>query len=364
LKQPAKCAEGASMTKPATDLLIVGAGVAGAAAALAARQMGLSVTVLETRAAPGMAPGETLPPGIEAIFNKLGVRERVLSANFLRHAGVWVQWDRAPEFQAYGSDPDGPWLGFQTDRMALGALLHGAVCESGAEFLPALRAIRLLKARGRVIGVVTPQEALYARWVIDAAGGRHWLARQLGLPIMKYSPQLISRFGWRQAASSTPHEPTLSTCRDGWHWEAQIDANRTAWCRLHFSTEPQCERQDSGSAGLHDLAGAGARDVTWRIVPAVAGPGYFLLGDAAAVLDPASSHGVLRAMMSGLKAVHGIAQVCRGFAEAAVEGEYRDWMSNWFQHDLIILSALYRKHPYPPRWVLEDAGFARRSSRR
>lgn len=35
---------------------------------------------------------------------------------------------------------------------------------------------------------------------------------------------------------------------------------------------------------------------------AVAGPGWFLAGDAAAVLDPASSHGVLRAVLTGFRA--------------------------------------------------------------
>jgi flavin-dependent dehydrogenase len=58
----------------------------------------------------------------------------------------------------------------------------------------------------------------------------------------------------------------------------------------------------------HPAVGTGARrrgaDVTWRIISPAAGPGFFLVGDAVAVLDPASSHGVLKALMTGMMAAH------------------------------------------------------------
>jgi hypothetical protein len=45
-------------------------------------------------------------------------------------------------------------------------------------------------------------------------------------------------------------------------------------------------------------------DVTWRLSDAAAGLGWFIVGDAAAVLDPSCSHGVLKAIMSGMMAGH------------------------------------------------------------
>ncbi|MBA4535538.1 hypothetical protein H1196_23700 [Brevibacillus halotolerans] len=51
-------------------------------------------------------------------------------------------------------------------------------------------------------------------------------------------------------------------------------------------------------------------DMTWRVITQLGGPGgYFLIGDAATVLDPASSHGVLKAVMSGMMAGNLIAQM-------------------------------------------------------
>lgn len=78
-----------------------------------------------------------------------------------------------------------------------------------------------------------------------------------------------------------------------------------------------------------------AADVTWRMAERVAGEGYFLVGDAAAVLDPASSHGVLRAIMSGMMAGHLASQVVRDeISDSFAVDHYQKWLTNWFRHDL------------------------------
>ncbi|HTO82800.1 MAG TPA: FAD-binding protein, partial [Methylomirabilota bacterium] len=55
------------------DVLILGAGPAGCAAALCARQAGLVTVMLEAQAEVRPAPGETLHPGVEVIFRQLNV---------------------------------------------------------------------------------------------------------------------------------------------------------------------------------------------------------------------------------------------------------------------------------------------------
>jgi flavin-dependent dehydrogenase len=60
-------------------------------------------------------------------------------------------------------------------------------------------------------------------------------------------------------------------------------------------------------------------------------PGWFMVGDSAATLDPTSSHGVLKALMSGMMAGHLIAGVLDGMApaeEAAMA--YHAWMPAGF----------------------------------
>jgi flavin-dependent dehydrogenase len=92
--------------------------------------------------------------------------------------------------------------------------------------------------------------------------------------------------------------------------------------------------------------------VTWRLASNAAGLGYFLAGDAALVLDPASSHGVLRALMSGMMAAHLCTQVCRdGLAEESAAAAYASWVHAWFEHDAEKLGGIYGNLVTPPEWL-------------
>ena len=92
-------------------------------------------------------------------------------------------------------------------------------------------------------------------------------------------------------------------------------------------------------------------DVTWRIVERPAGSGYICVGDAA-VLDPASSHGVLKAIMSGMMAGHVIAENLTGSASpATATGAYTEWLTDHFRADVAALTEMYRSLARPPAWV-------------
>ena len=70
----------------------------------------------------------------------------------------------------------------------------------------------------------------------------------------------------------------------------------------------------------------------------------FAVGDAAFILDPTSSHGVLRAIMSGIYAANLIIQSTRGHVpEGALPTIYHDWMRTWLQTDMEKLKSFYGK---------------------
>jgi hypothetical protein len=84
-------------------------------------------------------------------------------------------------------------------------------------------------------------------------------------------------------------------------------------------------------------------DVTWRLAAASAQPGWFSVGDSAAVLDPTSANGVLRALLSGITAGKLVCGVRNGVLlpdEAATI--YNDWIVGWFQSASTQLSEFYR----------------------
>jgi len=78
------------------------------------------------------------------------------------------------------------------------------------------------------------------------------------------------------------------------------------------------------------------------------------IGDAAAVLDPASSHGVPKGLMSGMMAGHVIAQAVAGHvAERDAIVAYTAWISEMFHADVKALTQLYLELPRPPAWLPE-----------
>ncbi|MDQ3622269.1 MAG: hypothetical protein M3463_07250 [Verrucomicrobiota bacterium] len=133
----------------------------------------------------------------------------------------------------------------------------------------------------------------------------------------------------------------------GWEWRAPLGPSRCAWARLRLlsTSAPEPRGDLAAPSALPPSSDAGI-DLSWRLIPACAGPGYFLLGDAAATLDPSSSHGVLRALMSGILAGHLLAVLGCGRAGASeVMAAFRDWTHGQFTHDTAALRALWQRHP-------------------
>lgn len=326
------------------DVIVLGAGPAGCAAAIRARQAGLSVVMFDANASPKAAPGETLHPGIEPLLRQLGVLDQVLQAGFRRHRGVWHVQGETREFFPYGQDAQGEWLGFQADRRVLHRILQQAAVDAGATLIRNARAEAVLAQENRVTGVVINGTHYRAAWTIDATGRHAWLARQLALEAYTRSPPLAARFGWRNEELANPDgQPAFRFRDDGWSWQAPLGNHRTAWVELRIG-----EPGGGLPAGL---------DLTWKLRPHCAGPGYFLVGDAAATFDPSSSHGVLRALMSGILCGHLVEGWHRaGVAEAMAIDTYRQWVCEQFAHDEQRLRQHYTDSPAGWRFAMEGSG--------
>jgi flavin-dependent dehydrogenase len=338
------------------DVAIIGAGPAGCAAAISAAQAGLRVVLVERLSFPRHRPGETLPPGVEPLFKQLGVWEEIESAGFIRHPGQRVAWEGELKYSGFGGTTDEPWLGFQAWRPVLDAILLKRAAALGVEVWQPCRAVAPVMRDGRVLGIVTDRGEVRARYVVDATGGGGWLARKLGWAAERRSPRLITSYGYIETEQAAEwFLPELQSTTGGWIWMAQVLPRVVAWTRLSLGG------QRGGApvllAGLPDArrlaVGGDSADVTWRLASNAAGQGYFLAGDAALVLDPASSHGVLRALMSGMMAAHLCAQVCRdGLAEESAAAAYASWVRAWFEHDAEKLGGFYGKLTSPPEWLV------------
>ena len=174
-----------------TKVLIIGGGPAGTSAAIWAAKFGLGVTLIESERFPRNRPGETLHPGVEPLLEQLGVKEEILAAKFIRHIGIWVRWSGGSDDDQnssdsmlipFGGDEKGPWLGFQAWRATLDNILLRRAEICGVTILQPCQALDvILENDKKVIGLKTSSGTLMADFVIDAAGGTHWLARRLNI---------------------------------------------------------------------------------------------------------------------------------------------------------------------------------------
>ena len=305
-----------NVRNPQVDLLILGAGPSGCAAAICALQSGMTVALLETQAAPRPSPGETLHPGVEPIFRQLGVWDSIVQCHFHRHRGIWRESGGLRVFEPYGSDQHGPWLGFQVDRAQLNRILRARVADLGGSITHVAHLVGVLKNQDAVSGVRAGGQTFDARFVLDATGRHSWLADKLGLIAEKQSPTQRLRFGWsKDDLPELDAQPLFRQRKDGWHWLCPLGDGRCAWVEL---------RHGPSSWGS---------EYTCRIYRDCAGPGYFLLGDAACLMDPSAANGVLRALMSGMYAMHLISVVVQRVATPlqAASG-YKQWIGDWFDH--------------------------------
>ena len=149
------------------DVLIVGGGPAGSAAAITAARAGLSVAILERTVFPRKRPGETLHPGIESLFDQLGVAEAIAAEQFLRPTGYRVRWGMEREqFVTFGATGSTAWCGFQATRARLDSLLLEQSRKVGAQIFQPVRARTPILQGNRVVGIETDQGIFEAQFIL------------------------------------------------------------------------------------------------------------------------------------------------------------------------------------------------------
>jgi len=327
------------------DVVVVGGGPAGSAAAIACATRGLRVVLCEREQAGRDRPGETVHPGVEPLLRQLGGADRLVGTIGARYAGIWIEWGGPRHFEAFGGDASGPWSGLQLWRADFDALLLARAREIGVELRQPCAVTGALMCDGMLDGLETAAGPITARMVVDASGATHWLGRALDVASPARSPRLIARYGYMEGSCPAYDDaPSLVGDTSGWTWTALVRPRLYQWTRVSFDGPPGSDWTPPHLLALTPRARSRGADVTWRMASKAAGPGWFMVGDAAATLDPTSSRGVLKAILSGTMAGHLIAAVLDGKAPAeATAAAYHEWLAAWFSTDVANLAKFYRK---------------------
>ena len=239
-------------------------------------------------------------------------------------------------FEAFQPTDTGAIRGLQAFRREFDAILLDQARELGVEIVQPGKALKPLVEGSRVTGIETGNGEMKAAFVIDAAGRGNWLARHLNLEIQTRSPRLIARYAFMEGECPVRDDnPGFFVEKTAWTWTVRVRPGVYSWARLSLDDSEGRDFTPSEFASLTQVGRVQSADVTWRIVPQCAGEGYFLCGDAAAVLDPTSSHGVVKAIMSGAYAGDTIARIIHDGADASEAASvFRQLFATWFEHDI------------------------------
>jgi Dehydrogenases (flavoproteins) len=298
------------------DVAIIGAGPAGAAAARQLASWGHSVALIG-RASGARALAESLPPSCARLFERVGVRDAIDAAGFVRASGNTVQWGGQPtRVELY--DPGT--FGYQVRRDRFDALLNGAASDAGAKLVTEaiVRDVHRDRDEWRVTyDRASGREYVSAAWVLDCSG----------------RTGVIARRGWREPApqrrttaligiwDANPwrvddESHTLVESYDGgWAWSVPVSQTRryvTVMLDPSVSSVPhrsqlaaayqsELARTRMMAALVSDATMIGAPwgcDASPYFAPVAAREGVLLVGDAASFVDPLSSFGEKEALAS------------------------------------------------------------------
>jgi flavin-dependent dehydrogenase len=300
------------------DLLVVGGGPAGLATAIAARQAGMQVMVLEPQAGViDKACGEGLMPGGVAALARLGV----VGLEGRPFVGIrYIDGERV----AQGSFSRGPGLGVR--RTTLHAALRARAEVLGVEVLAArVDAVDDLGDRVRAAGYE-------ARWLVAADGLRSPIRTALGLGLPARLPPRTGQrrhytiapwsdcvevyWSPRGEAYVTPVGPKLVGVALLWTGKAPATGEGPPFDRL-LQDFPALAARLAGAAPVGPALGAGPFEQ--RLRSRVAGR-VLLVGDAAGYLDPLTGEGI-RLAVEGAEALVACLQ----------NGEPQAWEARWWR---------------------------------
>ncbi|NES20835.1 MAG: NAD(P)/FAD-dependent oxidoreductase [Symploca sp. SIO3E6] len=321
------------------DIAIIGGGPAGSSTALALlNQENYRIGILESSSQPVFRIGESVPPSIQSLLARLGVRIDLTKAGHLPALGNCSAWgDNTLGFNDFWTSVGGQ--GWHLDRAKFDRSLLQTAVDRGATVLRGVRVVGCDRASdGRWILNLNPQTGsttqITASFVVDGSGPRSVFAHWQGAYTVHMDSLLglAGIFSLNGVEAVKPGYTLVEAVELGWWYAAHLPEDRvivTLMSDRDIIQQHGLSRLDAWMAALQkthhvrELVKGATQPLKLEIQPAfsqyldkISGDGWLAVGDAAFKVDPLSSAGIYKALRSGINAADAIGQFRAGQEQA------------------------------------------------
>jgi len=319
------------MTSTKTDVLIIGGGPAGTTFATSMKKRGWNVTLLEKEHHPRFHIGESLLPMNMPILDRLGVMDEIraigvpkLGADFtISNSG-----DKERTFYFRDALGESPPEAFEVRRSEFDEILFENARRTGVDAREGIKVTEVRAESDGAHSVVAIDEhgeehCWHARYLVDASGRDTFLSRSNGWKTRNHkhaSGAVFAHFrGVTRRAGDDQGNISLYWFKHGWIWMIPLQDDIMS---IGAVCHPQYLRTRQGSlddflwktleeqAEVRERIGAATRETAAQatgnysyLARRMSGPGFLMVGDAFAFIDPVFSSGVYLAMNSAERGV-------------------------------------------------------------
>jgi flavin-dependent dehydrogenase len=354
------------MSPIACDVAVIGAGLAGLAAAIYLREAGLRVVCLDRQGYPHAKVGESLDWSSPWLLQTIGVSGRgllddriaTLKAKIAVHEPGRAGWSAAPPPVIARSPLRFGVETLHVDRAALDQRVYERAVALGVEFVWA-RVADVERDGDRLSACVTADgRRIEARWFVDGSGTARFLAGALDIPIVEYGRRKVCLWTYFDGAPLDAGTTFFLDSREpylAWVWDIPISPARTSVGLVVDAARVQADRRrglDTAAilaralqpyerfaaalAAQPDFA-VHATSFQPSVTTRVSGPNWLMVGEAASMPDPLTGNGVTSGMRHARFATRAILRA--GRAAELAPGDRR-----WFARHVHRLGHSFNAH--------------------
>lgn len=305
------------------DVIVAGGGPAGATIAGLLAKRNLRVLVLEADRFPRYHIGESMITGMLSVIEELGLTEQLDAKGFPRKYGISFMWGAEQQPWNVRFSETGPYdYSYHVRRDEFDELLLNRAAELGAEVRQQCTVKEPLVEGDRVVGVRytdpdgQPQQAR-ARFVVDASANSRVIGRRFTDVTWRDDLRNIAVWTYYDPYHQLPEGQTgnivVESVPEGWMWGIPVSETKmsvgyvtavTSYKQTGLDPADLFAKRLGESHVLRDLLRDGQQVDKFRTTrdwsytsDKFHGPGWLVLGDAAAFIDPLFSTGVWLGMM-------------------------------------------------------------------